>query len=261
MLTRRQLLKRGAFGGAGLLVARAPFATAAPAAVGATPKLRKWVEPLAGAAGARRPGRGQELHDRGEGVDELEVPPEPAGDEDLGLLVRQPRGGLALPGTDDRGDAPAQRHGRDVRDGRVAQRARDGVPAQRPDARWGPSCREIRSRSSRTCTAARTIRSSTARRCSGSPRPAPRARTTSPTGSPTTTSSARRWSGITTTRSATRARTSTRGSRGRTSSATTRTRASPAIRSACPPARTRSRSCCRTRRSTPTGACSTRRRA
>ena len=46
MLTRRQVLKRGAFGSAGLLVARAPFATAAPAAVGATPTLRKWVEPL-----------------------------------------------------------------------------------------------------------------------------------------------------------------------------------------------------------------------
>ena len=46
MLTRRQILKRGAFGGAGLLVARAPFATAAPAAVGATPRLRKWVEAL-----------------------------------------------------------------------------------------------------------------------------------------------------------------------------------------------------------------------
>lgn len=46
MLTRRQVLKRGAFGSAGLLVARAPFATAAPAAAGATPTLRKWVEPL-----------------------------------------------------------------------------------------------------------------------------------------------------------------------------------------------------------------------
>jgi spore coat protein A len=46
MLTRRQVLKRGAFGSAGLLVARAPFATAAPAAAGATPRLRKWLEPL-----------------------------------------------------------------------------------------------------------------------------------------------------------------------------------------------------------------------
>ena len=46
MLTRRQVLKRGAVGGAGLLVARAPGATAAPVAVGATPTLRKWVEPL-----------------------------------------------------------------------------------------------------------------------------------------------------------------------------------------------------------------------
>jgi spore coat protein A, manganese oxidase len=46
MLTRRQLLQRGAIGGAGLAVSRAPFATAAPAVVGATPRLRKWVEPL-----------------------------------------------------------------------------------------------------------------------------------------------------------------------------------------------------------------------
>ena len=46
MLTRRQLLERGALGGAGLLVAGAPRATAAPAALGATPRLRKWVEPL-----------------------------------------------------------------------------------------------------------------------------------------------------------------------------------------------------------------------
>ena len=46
MLTRRQVLQRGALGGAGLLVARAPFAPAAPAAVGATPRLRKWVESL-----------------------------------------------------------------------------------------------------------------------------------------------------------------------------------------------------------------------
>jgi spore coat protein A len=46
MLTRRQILKRGAFGSAGLLFARASFATGAPTAVGVTPGLRKWVEPL-----------------------------------------------------------------------------------------------------------------------------------------------------------------------------------------------------------------------
>ena len=39
MLTRRQLLQRGAIGGAGLVVSRASFATAAPATVGATPRL------------------------------------------------------------------------------------------------------------------------------------------------------------------------------------------------------------------------------
>ena len=47
MLTRRQLLRRGAIGGAGLVVGRASFATAAPPVVmGATPRLRKWREAL-----------------------------------------------------------------------------------------------------------------------------------------------------------------------------------------------------------------------
>jgi spore coat protein A, manganese oxidase len=47
MLTRRQLLERGALSGAGLVVgSRAGFAVAAPVAAGATPRLRKWVEPL-----------------------------------------------------------------------------------------------------------------------------------------------------------------------------------------------------------------------
>jgi spore coat protein A len=46
MLNRRQLLQRGAIGGAGLIVSGASFATAAPAAVGATPRLRKWLEAL-----------------------------------------------------------------------------------------------------------------------------------------------------------------------------------------------------------------------
>ena len=46
MLTRRQLLQRGAIGGAGLVVSGASFAIEAPIAVGATPRLRKWVEAL-----------------------------------------------------------------------------------------------------------------------------------------------------------------------------------------------------------------------
>src|SRR5512132_2474698 len=83
--------------------------------------------------------------------------------------------------------------------------------------------------------AARIIRNSTVLRCSGSRRAARRARTTSPTRSRITTSSAPAWSGITTTLSATRAPTSTPGSRGSTSSATTRTRVRPATRLVCPP--------------------------
>jgi spore coat protein A, manganese oxidase len=47
MLTRRQLLQRGAIGGAGLVVgSRAGFAVAAPVVAGATPRLRRWVDPL-----------------------------------------------------------------------------------------------------------------------------------------------------------------------------------------------------------------------
>jgi spore coat protein A len=46
MLTRRQLLQRGAIGGAGLVMSQAPFAKGAPLVVGATPRLRKWVEAL-----------------------------------------------------------------------------------------------------------------------------------------------------------------------------------------------------------------------
>jgi hypothetical protein len=46
MLTRRQLLERGAFCGAGLTLGRVSFAAAAPAPVGATPKLRRWTAAL-----------------------------------------------------------------------------------------------------------------------------------------------------------------------------------------------------------------------
>ncbi len=46
MLTRRQLLQRGAIGGAALMVGRGSFPLAASAAVGTTPKLRRWREPL-----------------------------------------------------------------------------------------------------------------------------------------------------------------------------------------------------------------------
>jgi spore coat protein A len=46
MLTRRQLLERGAMGSAGLMLGRTSFATGAGATVGATPRLRKWVAAL-----------------------------------------------------------------------------------------------------------------------------------------------------------------------------------------------------------------------
>ena len=46
MLTRRQLLQRGAIGSAALMVGRGAFPLAASAAVGTTPKLRRWREPL-----------------------------------------------------------------------------------------------------------------------------------------------------------------------------------------------------------------------
>jgi spore coat protein A len=47
MLTRRQLLQRGAISGAGLVLgSRTTFAVAAPDAAGATPRLRRWLEAL-----------------------------------------------------------------------------------------------------------------------------------------------------------------------------------------------------------------------
>ena len=46
MLTRRELVQRGAIGGAGLVVGGRALAMAKPAAVGVTPRLRKWVEAL-----------------------------------------------------------------------------------------------------------------------------------------------------------------------------------------------------------------------
>jgi spore coat protein A len=46
MLTRKQLLERGAVGAAGVALSRLSFPTTSPAIAGATPRLRKWVEPL-----------------------------------------------------------------------------------------------------------------------------------------------------------------------------------------------------------------------
>jgi spore coat protein A len=47
MLTRRQLLRRGAIGGAAFVAGgRGAFAVAAPVAAGSTPRLRRWVELL-----------------------------------------------------------------------------------------------------------------------------------------------------------------------------------------------------------------------
>ena len=88
MLTRRQLLQRGAIGGAGLVAGRAAFAMARPAVVGATPRLRKWVEPLPVPPVLDGRGGGKSFTIGGARVDVLEVPPAPSGHEDLGLLVR-----------------------------------------------------------------------------------------------------------------------------------------------------------------------------
>jgi spore coat protein A len=46
MLTRRHLIRRGALGSAALAVGRSRLATASPAWIAGTPRLRKWVEPL-----------------------------------------------------------------------------------------------------------------------------------------------------------------------------------------------------------------------
>ena len=47
MLTRRQLLERGAVGGTAVALSHVSPAAGTRAVVGATPRLRKWVEPLA----------------------------------------------------------------------------------------------------------------------------------------------------------------------------------------------------------------------
>ena len=216
---------------------------------------------LAGAAGARRQGRRQELHDRGEGVDDLEVPPGPPGDEDLGLLVGQPAGGLALPRADDCGDQAAQRHRGHVGDDRVAQRARQRVPAQRSDPVRG---RHARAAGPDRHAPAWRRESSSVRRDAAAV--VHQGRRKGPAlhheHVHVLQRAARQHGLVSRPRGRQHAHERLCRARGaRTSSATTRTRASPAIRSGCPPARTRSRSCCRTRRSTPTGACSTRRRA
>jgi hypothetical protein len=86
MITRRRLLQRGAIGGAGLMLSRVPFATSAAAAA-ATPNLSKFSEPLPIPPVLDGTGRGEELHDRGTGVD-VAVPFQAAANEDLGLLGR-----------------------------------------------------------------------------------------------------------------------------------------------------------------------------
>ena len=212
----------------------------------------------AGAPGARRPRRGA-VHDRGARVDRLEVPPRPAPHADLGLLVREPAGRPPVPGSDDRGHAPDERRDRHVRDRGVAQRPARGVPAERRHPRGSRAARRDPPASSPTCTAARTTPSSTGPRCSGSRATARRARTTSRTRTPITTSSARRWSGTTTTRSGNTRTNVYAGLAGAYLIRDDQDTGEPGNPLDLPRRRrTRSRSCCRTRRSTPTGACTTR---
>ena len=58
-----------------------------------------------------------------------------------GYWSDRPAGGPAVPGADDRGDPAAQRQRGDVGDDRVAQRARQRVPAQRSDDHGGRDAR------------------------------------------------------------------------------------------------------------------------
>jgi hypothetical protein len=88
---------------------------------------------LARAPGPRRPGWRQELHDRSQRVNDLEIPQGPAAHENVGLLVRQPASRPAVSGPDDRGDQSAERQHQHVRDDPVAQPARQRIPAERSD--------------------------------------------------------------------------------------------------------------------------------
>ena len=260
MLTRRQLLERGAVGGTAVALSHVSPAAGTRAVVGATPRLRKWVEPLAVPPVLDGQGRRQELHDRGKGIDVWKFHPSLPATQDLGLLVRQPRGGLAIPRTDDRGDAATERHRGHVRDRRVAQRARQRVPSQRPHAHGG-----------RHAGGARPI---VTHLHGGENHP-------QFDGTPLqwfTRGGAKGPHYITNTftyyneqrasmvwyhdHALGNTRTNVyAGLAGAYIIRDDQDTGEPATRSGCPPGRTRSRSCCRTRRSTPTGACSTRRRA
>ena len=261
MLTRRQVLQRGAIGSAGLARPAALRCRGRARERGRHAEAEEVGRALAGAAGARRPRRGQELHDRGEGVDDLAVPPGSAGDEDLGLLVRRPEAGLPYLGPtivatrrpDDTVETSVTVEWRNEletaflpNDPTLMGAVMPGEPVpivHAPARRREPSA--VRRHAAAVVHQGRRegpalhhqhvhVLQRAAREHGLVPRP----------------------------RAGQHAHERLRGARrGSTSSATTRTRASPTTRSACPPARTRSRSCCRTRRSTPTGACSTRRRA
>ena len=134
MLTRRQLLELGAIGGAGLVVGRPSFASAAPpVVVGATPRLRKWREALPMPPVLDGRGGGKSFTIAARESTTWKFHPDLPATTDLGLLVGQPAGGLAVSRADDRGDQAAQRQRRHLGDDRVAQRARQRVPAQRSD--------------------------------------------------------------------------------------------------------------------------------
>ena len=94
MLTRRQLLQRGAIGGAALMVGRGSFPLAASAAVGMTPKLRRWREPLPIPPGPDGRGGGKTFTIAARELDGLEVPPRPPGNKNRGRWSHSPQAGL-----------------------------------------------------------------------------------------------------------------------------------------------------------------------
>ena len=216
MLTRRQLLELGAIGGAGSRGGSPAFA------IGRT--TRRGGRDAEAAEVAWRPCRVPPVLDGRGGGKSFKIAaresttwkfhPDLPATRTWGYWSDSPQAGLAISRADDRGDQTARRHRRYVGDDRVEQRARQRVPAERSDAHGRRDAGRAGADRHRTCTAARTIHSSTARRCSGSRRAARKARTTSPTRYTYYNEQRAAWSGTTTTRSATRARTSTPGSRG-----------------------------------------------
>ena len=190
MLTRRQVLQRGAIGSAGLFAGRAPLTKAAPASVGATPKLRRWVEALPVPPVLDGRGGGKQFTIAARESTTWRFHPDLPATRTWGYASDHPSAGLPYLGPTIEATSPAS----DAAPTPVTIDWRNELGnAFLPNdpTLTGRSCRAGLPAPCRICTVARIFRSSTAPRCSGSRRTGRRGRTTSRAASRTSTSSAR----------------------------------------------------------------------